>query len=41
MNREDIIELHYITAIANVPSILQHGILSHTLAEQLALSGDA
>lgn len=36
MNRADVIELHYITAIANVPSILQHGILSHTLAEQLA-----
>lgn len=29
-------ELHYITAIANVPSILQHGILSHSLADQLA-----
>jgi hypothetical protein len=36
MNRADIYELHYITAIANVPSILQHGILSHTLAAQLA-----
>src|SRR5713101_3393069 len=36
MDRGDITELHYITAIANVPSILQHGILSHTLAEQLA-----
>jgi len=35
MNRADVTELHYITAIANVPSILQHGILSHTLAEQL------
>jgi len=36
MNRGDVTELHYITAIANVPSILEHGILSHTLAEQLA-----
>jgi hypothetical protein len=36
MNRADITELHYITAIANLPSITQHGILSHTLAEQLA-----
>jgi hypothetical protein len=36
MNRADVTELHYITAIANVPSILQHGILSHTLADQLA-----
>ena len=36
MNRGDVTELHYITAIANVPSILQHGVLSHYLAEQLA-----
>jgi hypothetical protein len=36
MNRADVTELHYITAIANLPSILQHGILSHTLADQLA-----
>jgi len=35
MNRAGVQELHYITAIANVPSILQHGILSHTLAAQL------
>lgn len=35
MNRADVNELHYITAIANVLSILQHGILSHTLAAQL------
>jgi hypothetical protein len=35
MNRADVTELHYITAIANVTSILQHGILSHTLAAQL------
>ena len=36
MNRADITELHYITAIANVSSILRHGILSHSLADQLA-----
>ena len=36
MNRTDLTELHYITAIANVPSILQHGILSHALAAELA-----
>lgn len=36
MNRGDVTELHYITAIANVPSIMQHGILSHDLAERLA-----
>src|SRR5437660_12681898 len=36
MNRGEVIELHYITAIANVPSILRHGILSHNLAEQRA-----
>lgn len=35
MNRADITEVHYITAIANVSSILRHGILSHTLAAQL------
>ena len=36
MNRADVTELHYITAIANVTSILEHGILSHTLAAELA-----
>ncbi|HEX8845156.1 MAG TPA: DUF4433 domain-containing protein [Pyrinomonadaceae bacterium] len=35
MNRSDLTELHYITLIANVTSILQHGILSHTLADEL------
>jgi len=35
MNRGDVAELHYITAIANVPSMAQHGILSHVLAGQL------
>jgi len=36
MNRADVTELHYITAIANLPSILRNGILSHTLADKLA-----
>lgn len=36
MKRADVIELHYITAIANVISIVQNGILSHTLADRLA-----
>ena len=36
MDISDLRELHYITAIANLPSILRHGILSHTLADQLA-----
>jgi ssDNA thymidine ADP-ribosyltransferase DarT-like protein len=36
MKRADVTELHYIAAIANVSSILQHGILSHTLAAELA-----
>jgi len=35
VDRTDITELHYITAIANVRSMLQHGILSHVLARQL------
>lgn len=35
MNRTDATELHYITLIETVPSIMQHGILSHTLADQL------
>ncbi len=35
MNRAHVTELHYITAIANLPSIMEHGILSHTLADQL------
>jgi hypothetical protein len=35
MNRWDLPELHYITPIENVPSILKHGILSHQRAEGL------
>ncbi len=33
MNRSDITELHFITPIANVPSIMKHGILSHSQAK--------
>ncbi|MBI4650888.1 DUF4433 domain-containing protein [Candidatus Desantisbacteria bacterium] len=29
MNRNDIPELHFITYIENIPSILRYGILSH------------
>lgn len=29
MNRDDLTELHYITAIENLPSILKRGLLSH------------
>lgn len=36
MNRNDITELHFIAPIANVPSILRHGILSHKQADRLA-----
>ncbi len=35
MIRSDVAELHYITPIANVPSILQHGILCKNGASQL------
>lgn len=35
MNRADVTELRYITAIANVPSIMELGILSNALAGQL------
>jgi len=35
MNRAELQELHYITQIDNVPSILQHGILSHSRASCL------
>lgn len=35
MDRNEVSELHYIAAIANLSSILQHGILSHFLAEKL------
>ena len=36
MNRADVTELHYISAIANLPSMLRHGVLSHVLANRLA-----
>lgn len=32
MDRSDVEELHYITLIANVPSIMRYGILSHNLS---------
>jgi hypothetical protein len=35
MNREDVKELHYITPIENLPSILEKGILSHKLAQRV------
>ena len=35
MNRSDIAELHYIAPIENVPSILEHGILSHNRAKRV------
>lgn len=38
MNRKDITQLHYITPIANVPSIMQHGLLSYNKVKKLKLS---
>lgn len=35
MRRDEVQELHYIAAIANVPSILEHGILCHRLSSRL------
>ena len=35
MNRDEITELHFIAPIANVPSIIEHGILSHKLAGRI------
>ncbi len=35
MNRSDVKELHFITPIANVSSIVEHGILSHNLSMKL------
>lgn len=35
MNRADVSELHYITPIENVPSILEHGILANRQAARL------
>jgi hypothetical protein len=35
MNRSDVTELYYITPIANVPSIMKHGILSHKLSSRM------
>ena len=41
MNREDIKELHYITPIANLGSIRQRGILSHSQAKNIQHSSVA
>lgn len=35
MKRSELTELHYITPIANVPSILRQGILSHNRAKRV------
>lgn len=35
MQRSQLTELHYITSIANIPSMLQRGLLSHRLAAQV------
>lgn len=35
MNRDDLKELHYITTIRNVPSIMSNGILSHRRAKKV------
>ncbi len=35
MRREDIPELHYITLVSNLPSIYEHGLLSHRRASRL------
>lgn len=35
MKFEEIVELHYIVSMKNVPSILEHGILSHNRAAKL------
>jgi len=35
VNRSDLLELHFITMIANVPTILEHGILCHHEATKL------
>lgn len=44
MDRQELKELHYITPIANVPSILEHGLPSHKrvqgiVHESVAMSG--
>jgi ssDNA thymidine ADP-ribosyltransferase DarT-like protein len=35
LNREQLRELHYITAVENVPSMLQLGLLSHDRAKRV------
>ena len=41
INRRDIPELHYITPIGNVASILEHGILSHNRIRELGIAADS
>jgi ssDNA thymidine ADP-ribosyltransferase DarT-like protein len=41
MQRSQLTEFHYITPIANVPSILKHGILSHNQAARLQHDHDS
>jgi hypothetical protein len=36
VRREELEELHYITKMANLPSMVEHGILSHRRAAQIA-----
>lgn len=36
MKRSELVELHYITTISNMPSIIKNGILSHRSAERLS-----
>lgn len=35
MKREELTELHYITPITNIPSVLQHGILPHNKVRKI------
>ena len=36
MRRDELEELHYITPLENLPSIMKHGILSHRQAEKIS-----
>jgi hypothetical protein len=36
MTRAELKELHYITAVSNLPSIMKHGLLSHKRAEKVS-----
>jgi hypothetical protein len=41
MDRDVVAELHYIAPVANIPSIVQRGLVSHTIAERLEHSSVA